>query len=725
MRALTWTARRLARTAFFLALLLAGAARAQATRDFQITTLSSRPDMVSGDSVLLRIDVPQVVPVKKVTVTFNGIDVTGMFRADENARTLTGLLDTVKLGQNTLFVDSNGEGNGRPTAQLNLVAYPITGPIFSGPQEQPFICESQSFPMPGGLGRLGAPIDASCSIKTRVDFVYRASDGTFKALNSLSYPSDLTSTTTATGTTVPYIVRLVTGTVNRAIYQIAVLHDPVKEQWPDPFTRPAGWNGRLIYTFGGGCTGGWYRQGASTGGVLDDVMLRQGYAVASASLNVYGNNCNDVIASETMMMTKEAFIKTYGPPQYTLGFGCSGGSYQQHQIADNYPGLLDGIIPGCSFPEVLFGTVVTITDAHLLNRYFALTKVPISQDQQRLVSGFLKWESIENLAQAALRVDPLVYCPSVLPKSMRYDPVTNTTGARCDVYDHYADVFGRDPGTGLVRRPLDNVGVQYGLVALNEGAISKDQFLDMNEKIGGYDKDANFVAQRTAANAEGTRISYQTGRLTNGGGGMRDVPIIDYRAYADDQPLGDLHMRFHSFSMRDRLKKANGDFANHIMVVEDFRYGYYSSASPLLQQAINQMDRWIAAVQADTSSRSQHEKVVAAKPSDLQESCFTRDATPQQIVEEQTLTGGKCNSIYPVSRFPRLVAGGPMSNDIIKCQLKPIDFSEYKVTFTADEQSRLQKIFPDGVCDWSKPGVEQQGLSGTWISFGPAPQPAR
>ena len=26
-------------------------------------------------------------------------------------------------------------------------------------------------------------------------------------------------------------------------------------------TRPSGWNGRLIYTFGGGCAAGWYQQG--------------------------------------------------------------------------------------------------------------------------------------------------------------------------------------------------------------------------------------------------------------------------------------------------------------------------------------------------------------------------------------------------------------------------------------------------------------------------------
>ena len=38
-------------------------------------------------------------------------------------------------------------------------------------------------------------------------------------------------------------------------------------------TRPqAGWNGRLVYTFGGGCNGG-YHQGAATGGVLNDLFL--------------------------------------------------------------------------------------------------------------------------------------------------------------------------------------------------------------------------------------------------------------------------------------------------------------------------------------------------------------------------------------------------------------------------------------------------------------------
>ena len=144
---------------------------------------------------------------------------------------------------------------------------------------------------------------------------------------------------------------------------------------------------------------GWYRQGSRTGGVVDDVMLRQGYAVASSTLNVFGNNCNDLLAAETMMMVKERFIESYGPPQFTIGWGCSGGSYQNPQIADNYPGLLDGIIPGCSFPDVISGTIPFVTDARLLNRYFQQTAtIPFTAEEQRSDAGILVLNTKPNVS---------------------------------------------------------------------------------------------------------------------------------------------------------------------------------------------------------------------------------------------------------------------------------------------------------------------------------------
>jgi hypothetical protein len=64
----------------------------------------------------------------------------------------------------------------------------------------------------------------------------------------------------------------------------------------------------------------------------------------------------------------------------------------------------------------------------------------------------------------------------------------------------------------------------------------------------------------------------------------------------------------------------------------------------------------------------------------------------------------------------------PIANDIVKCQLRPVSQADYRQPFTAGELERVRRMFPDGVCDYTKPGVEQRPLKGTWLSFGPAPQ---
>jgi hypothetical protein len=108
-------------------------------------------------------------------------------------------------------------------------------------------------------------------------------------------------------------------------------------------------------------------------------------------------------------------------------------------------------------------------------------------------------------------------------------------------------------------------------------------------------------------------------------------------------------------------------------------------------------------------------KIRRAKPAGLVDACWTKDG--QKIVEKQQYLAGTCNELYPSHSFPRAVAGAPITNDVIKCQLKPITASDYKVAMSSDDMARLRKIFSSGVCDWSKPGVEQQPLAGTWQTF--------
>ncbi|MBW3602928.1 MAG: cell wall-binding repeat-containing protein, partial [Actinobacteria bacterium] len=64
--------------------------------------------------------------------------------------------------------------------------------------------------------------------------------------------------------------------------------------------------------------------------------------------------------------------------------------------------------------------------------------------------------------------------------------------------------------------------------------------------------------------------------------------------------------------------------------------------------------------------------------------------------------------------------GEHLRHDILKCQLAPLDRSEYDVDFTDEQWARLQEAFPDGVCDWSRPGVGQQP-SVSWQTFAEGP----
>lgn len=677
--------------------------------------LSSKPEYISGGDALVSVKVKN--SGAQVRAVLNGTDISSAFKKTTND-VWVGTVSGMKMGANTLVADSGGT----PTT-VTLTNFPITGPMFSGPQQKPFACQTATFRIYPGGPFLGTEKDANCSIDTRVDYVYRntANPAAFVGLaNIKEIPKDAATVTDAEGKAVPFVVRIETGTVNRSIYQTAMLHNPAASDAPTALSASPIWNKKLVYTFGGGCTGGWYRQGNTTGGVLDTPILALGYAMASSSLNVFGNQCGELVSAESMAMVKERFIEAYGKPKFTIGWGCSGGSYQQHQIADNYPGLLDGILPGCSFPEVGFATVNSITDMRLLGNFFQNTAPgTVSDEKQKAVAGALLKETIytSTVYRGALRIAPDEFCPAELPVTLRYNAQTNPTGVRCSVYDQIVNVYGKDPATGFARRALDNVGIQYGLRALNRGQISVDEFLAINEKVGGYDVDARFQAARNSADLIATRQSYQTGRLTNGGGGLKDIPIIDYRGYSDDNPVGDIHQRYHSFSMRERLVKANGSAANHVMVVEDFRYGYYSSASPLLMKSLNEMDKWITAIQSDSGTGSAFDKVVRNKPSTLVEGCNTRDTQPSFIAETQQMETGRCAAIYPVPGAPRYEAGASIASDIIKCTLKPIAAADYKVALTAEQNTRLSKAFPTGVCNWAVAGVEQQGLRGTWLSF--------
>jgi hypothetical protein len=708
----------------------AGSAEPLGPSDLRVESVSTRSYLVTGGDVLLQVDLGSDIDPSQVEVLSNGDDVTKHFKKRHGSGSLVGLVHGLREGDNEIEVRVSGGGSSK----LVVTNYPISGPIISGPHQTPYLCETEQFTTAAGAS-LGPPLDENCSAATRVEYVYlSAADGDFKPYRATpggGTPSDVAEATTLDGETVPFIVRVQTGVVNRAIYQSSLLHDPADPE-PDPWTRSRGWNGKLVYTHGGGCRSGWYRQGAGTGIVLQRGLLGMGYAVTSASLNVFGQNCNDLLASETHMMVKERFVESYGDPIYSIATGGSGGSYQSHQTADNYPGVFDGIIVSSSFPDVTSATIFTLADARLLHHYFTeVAPHGFTQEEQRLVSGFGSWASIANLSRGAARIDP-TYSETAAPEAqgaevslpalepLRYSSA-NPDGIRATVYAHTINVYGLDESTGFAARPLDNHGVQYGLAALNRGEIGTGQFLALNRDIGGFDADLDHVPERHRADPTAARRALDTGRILNGGGGLASTPVIDYRSYTDHRERGDIHMIVHQYSTRARIAKANGHAQNHVMNVGG-RWGY-TEQRPDLGGLFRSMDAWLLSLVGGDATGPREDRVVQTKPVDLADNCWDnsrgRDRRQLALAFDGT---GACGELYPTYSTPRQVAGAPLANDIVSCHLAPPERSDYEgVTFTDGEWAELTAIFPDGVCDWGRGDAHSEGFQGTWLSFGPSP----
>ncbi|HZM83187.1 MAG TPA: DUF6351 family protein [Candidatus Limnocylindrales bacterium] len=653
-------------------------AQAQPDGDKLSVQVVSSPgaDLVTGGDALVRI--VSAAP-GGVTVTIGHRDVTEDFAVQPDGSML-GLVTGLPEGRSVLVARSGHRGN----AVLHMVNHPAHGPVFSGPQQRPFFCETTAF----GLAPASQPF---CHAPAVVGYVYRTTAGAFAPLpDPASPPADIAQAT-VDGRQVPYMVRVERGVIDRAVYEIAALYDG---RAPNPLRANDSWNKRLVYTFGGGCNVG-YHQGANTGGVMDDLFLSQGYAVASSSLNVLDNNCSPIISAEVAMMVKEHVIETYGPVAHTIGWGGSGGAIQQYEIADNYPGILDGIVPQVSFPDpVTVGSPVA--DCRLLNRYFTAAG-GFTPAQQAAVSGFSTFGSCVNWDRSfASRGNAMEACPPAIPPQFLYHPTTNPGGIKCTTAEQLVTQLGRDPDTGFARGYYDNIGVQFGLAALRAGTITPEQFVGLNARIGGYDVAGNPIAARTAADPVGLVRVYRSGLVLNGRGGLARTPIIDLRVYTD--AVNDIHTRFWSFVTRERLIQANGTADNQVILT----YSLVPSAARPQAYALAAMDGWLTA---------------QAKPGTLTDGCWT--PAGQLVSEPATWHGsGTCNSLYPAAGDTRLAAGATPRDDTLKCRLVPIDFTAYPVTFTPEQQARLGTAFPEGVCDYGSRGIGQLRPAGVWQSYG-------
>jgi len=689
----------------------------------QLRVLSNRPDMVSAGDVLVEVILENAAAAEELVLTRNGSDVTSVLHASpDNPLRLLGVVDGLAVGDNTL---STNIGN-----DLTVVNHPSGGPVFTGPHIQPWECQDTA-------------ADEDCNQPVEYKWLYKSSNplnGGLLPYDPENPPDDMAMTTTDTGETLPFIVRQEKGYQARDQYTIFTLQK-VGEDWT-PVQPQSQWNRRLLVTHGGNCRGDHDTSSPKTddysGTIPGNPLIDQSYITAlgsgwsvlsTAQLNL-GHNCNLSYQAESLMMAKERFIEQYGELRYTVGTGCSGGAITQNMIANAYPGLYQGLLTTCTYPDVM-STATQFADYHILLRYFKTNMndpALLARDgtlftvlQQNEVYGHLDGIVNASVADSALfaeAVDPASHCGGISDEE-RFDQDTNPGGVRCDVLSFMQNMIGpreqfpaedqqrdhwsqieKDLGYGFSGFPLGNEGVQYGLIPLQQGTLLPSQFLKLNTNIGGLDPSLNVTTERLKPDYPALPNAYRTGIL-NTVVNMDTVPIINMTG----PDPGIAHDSVHGYWVRWRLEREFGNRDNFV---------HWGGLTPLIgdltymSQSLVAMASWLDAIETDTSDAPLAEKIVTNKPASVQDQC---SGVPGQMCPEELML---------VFGTPRTQAGADKYGDQVQCQLKPFSRADnYGLGNTIWQEADWQKLeqtFATGVCDWSKKPLAWQPTI-PWLKY--------
>src|SRR5690606_7798381 len=217
--------------------------------------VSSPPQYVSGGDARIEVRVPSGMQ-NKVELYLNGRRISANLKPTRaGSDRLQAVISGLAQGENRLEALIKGRWD---RDVIKLINYPITGPMFSGPQQHPFVCtttqgavgrqpvvESATPPGTRVFDSAGNVIGYSrdCSIETFVTYLYRTTANTWANWPADgSRPADLAQVTLPDGRTVDFVVRREVGSINRFLYSFAMLAPPGESAGKPDLSR---WNGRL------------------------------------------------------------------------------------------------------------------------------------------------------------------------------------------------------------------------------------------------------------------------------------------------------------------------------------------------------------------------------------------------------------------------------------------------------------------------------------------------
>jgi hypothetical protein len=698
----------------------------------EMVVVSSQADQVTGGSALLAISGDQA-QINPASMQFrSGGQSLEVLRTVTHENTYQFLVSGIPVGEHS--IEAIGSA-GQQVASITIESHPISGPIFSGPQQYPFVCssvlewgvqplvdhqEEWGFPVLDESGDI-AGYSKDCSIEPFVEYQYRTTQGEYLAMpDDGSRPSDMATATLSDGRQVDFVIRWERGTINRFLYSYAVLADPANRSASalDPGT--VNWNGRLLYHFEGGVGVGHFQGRVNAGRARLPEALAQGYAVAYSSGNRTGEHYNLQVGGETALMVKEHFIKRFGEPLYTVAIGGSGGAIQQYVYQQNHPGLIDAGVPQYSYPDMVTQTI-HVGDCELLEHYMDVTdrdnpKWQITNNRSMLM-GFNSTDAVPDPLADIKRQLGYASAPGsnecipawrgLTPLSMnphygqvreqdKMHPPGIMDSVQWTHYDDLKNIYGLD-ANGQARVPWDNVGVQYGLQALTEGNITPEEFLDLNARIGGWKHPSEMVQEGFPFLGEPSAENFDPWSRRNMNLSSTDVPAP--RTQGDIQAINalyqsgmvfdgqldipivdwrhyleeelDMHNSHQSFSARQRIANRMGNADNQLIWFTDARP---ERSYDQTMQALDVLHDWVMNIQANPGAG-----VAGNRPASAVDACFATDGSLIADGNDvwsgvlDNAAPGACTQVFPLYSTSRIVAGGPIEGSVFKCALKPLD----------------------------------------------------
>src|SRR5690606_17606961 len=209
-------------------------------------------------------------------------------------------------------------------------------------------------------------------------------------------------------------------------------------------------------------------------------------------------------------------------------------------------------------------------------------------------------------------------------------------------------------------------------------------------------------APRTHADIDAIRAAYDSGLVFKG---RIEVPIINWHPYLEHKL--DMHNVHQAFAARKRILNEMGDAGHQVIWFTETRGA--PSTFDQRPMALEVMDEWMANIRANPPAG-----IAANRPATAVDSCFDIDGSVLAAGEGvwggilDTQPKGACTLAFPIYSTSRMVAGGPIEGGVFKCALKPVDAALADGTYGSwtpnfVQLNRLYAIFPEGVCDWSKP----------------------